>query len=205
MKKALLILFLTATCSAKGVLVESAFESCYSPKLLDKYKIVIREFDISVNYFFLERFLAGGTFGFFSGGTDRNDKSITALFYQEDGPHLWVNAFYAIKVPDINGLFCFGAKLGNYYSKYSLVRKTGENSYESLHGYSVEVIYRAAIGMKIMAGFKHFRPVFNTFLNFGKRKETFERMYSTYKEEKEKKIRSFQFDIGLVWLIGREW
>ena len=185
MKKALLILFLTATCSAKGVLVESAFESCYSPKLLDKYKIVIREFDISVNYFFWKGFWPVVLL-VFSGGTDRNDKSITALFYQEDGPHLWVNAFYAIKVPDINGLFCFGAKLGNYYSKYSLVRKTGENSYESLHGYSVEVIYRAAIGMKIMAGFKHFRPVFNTFLNFGKRKETFERMYSTYKEERKK-------------------
>lgn len=205
MKKALLILFLTATCSAKGVLVESAFESCYSPKLLDTYKIVIREFDISVNYFFLERFLAGGTFGFFPGGTDRDDKSISAWFYTEGGPRFWANAYYAIKVPYINGLFCFGAKLGNYYAKYGLDRKTEEDIYETLYGYTVEDVYRAAIGMKIMAGFKRFRPVFNTFLNFGKRKETFERMYSTYKEEKEKKIRSFQFDIGLVWLIGREW
>ncbi len=205
MKKALIILFLAAMCSAKGVLVETAFESCYSPKLLDKYKIVIREFNISVNYFFLERFLAGGTLGFFEGGSDLDDKAITATFFCEGGPRFWVNAYYAIKVPDINGLFCFGAKLGNYSSKYGLDRKTGENSMESLYGYTVEDIYHAAIGMKIMAGFKHFRPVFNTFLNFGKRKETFEKAYSDYIMEKEKKIRSFQFDIGLVWLIGRGW
>jgi hypothetical protein len=204
MKKGLMILFIVTICSGRNLFIETSLENRFSPDFADKYGTILQGPNVSVNKLWGNFFMAGIGLGplLMNGSVPSND-SMSAMI--EGGLSVWADMYYVINFHTANALLCLGGKLGIISDHYNLVYDINGELVDVIPYYSVLDTYFSSIGPKFMIGFKKFRLVANGFMNFGQRKETFGQPYNDgLKAEKTSFITSFQFDIGIVIVLGND-
>jgi hypothetical protein len=204
MKRCLLVLFIVSICFGKDLFIETSLENRYSPDFAGKYGTVLQGPNISVNKLFGNSFVAGIGLGpmLMNGYVPSND-SMSAMM--QGATSIWADIYYVINFHWANALLCLGGKIGLISDNYNLVYDINGELVDVIPNYSVLDTYYSSIGPKFMIGFRHFRFVANGFMNFGQRKETYVQPYNgEIQGTKTSSISSFQFDIGIVIVLGND-
>lgn len=209
MRKCFFILAIASMCSAKGFFIETDLENHFPPKYYGNYDVILQEPDVSVKYHFNFGLLAGVGLGPLAmGGFDPTNDSLkaTTLAY---ATNVWVDLNYALKLPFAHSLLCFGGRFGNILDHYYLVYDTNNTESSLIKFYEVKDTYFAAIGPKFIIGFKYIRFAADFLINFGNRKEIwspdeYDYYMGAFKGEKKSSIVSYQIDVGIIAVIGKD-
>jgi hypothetical protein len=205
MRKGILILSIVSICSANGLLIEASLNNRFSPKFANEYATVLQGPDISVNYLFTKTLMLGVGIGpLMMNGFVPSEDTLGAVL--DENINIYADLYYVLNLGKANSLLCFGGKSGRiadtYYLIYNYVSGDTVGGPPLIEDYEVTDNYFTSLGAKFLIGFKHFRFVANAFQNLGVRKEIKGANHG-YTIEKSSFITAFQFDLGLVFVIGK--